>query len=296
MLATVLLLAFALLPVPNLVPAQNSPPAPTTQQPARPLGVARGKKLILIDGSFQLVRDWERKGDRVRFYSVERSKYEEIPADLVDFEATRQAELALEQQEEQMREEIAESRATQLAEEVDVDASIEVAPGVFLPDADGIYVVEGRTVVPLTQVSADVKLDKGRLLTQILVPIPIVPGRHKVMVNGKAAVLRLSTAAPEFYIRTADAREPEVELIRAKVKGDKREIEVITTNVVGEEFKDRKTVSVERWPVARGVYRLTMSQSLEPGEYVLAEFLTGEGMTLYVWDFGVDARPKKASP
>jgi hypothetical protein len=295
MFATAVLLGFALLSAPDFVRAQEPAPEAAAQEAARPLGVARGKKLFLTDGSFQLARDWEVKGDRVRFYSVERSRWEEIPTALVDFEATRKAEQTLAQQQEQMRDDIAESRTAQLAGELDVDASIEVAPGVFLPDDDGLYVLDGRTVVPLTQVGADVRLDKGRLLTQILVPIPIIPGRHKVQVRGKAAVLRLTTPAPEFYIRTADAREPEIELIRAKVKGDKREIEVITTTVVGEEFRDRKTVSVERWSVARGVYRLTMSQSLEPGEYVLAEFLPGEGINLYVWDFGVDG-PKKPAP
>src|SRR5207245_11471319 len=40
----------------------------------------RGKKLMLKDGTFQLVRSYERKGDRVRYYSVERGAWDEIPA------------------------------------------------------------------------------------------------------------------------------------------------------------------------------------------------------------------------
>ena len=49
----------------------------------------------------------------------------------------------------------------------------------------------------------------------------------------------------------------------------------------------RNTISIQRWEIARNVFRFTLSQSLEPGEYVLAEILP-EGMNLYVWDFGVD--------
>ncbi|MBI3668399.1 MAG: hypothetical protein HY237_01255 [Acidobacteria bacterium] len=88
-----------------------------------------------------------------------------------------------------------------------------------------------------------------------------------------------------------------MELIRAQVKGDARLIELLSTQITGQRSSKRATISVERWKVARGVYRYTLSQPLAPGEYALAEILP-EGMNLYVWDFGVDAAapaaPQKA--
>src|SRR5882762_4317339 len=45
----------------------------------------RGKKLVLKDGSFQLVRGYSRNGERVRYLSAERGDWEEIPAAMVDW-------------------------------------------------------------------------------------------------------------------------------------------------------------------------------------------------------------------
>ncbi len=270
---------------------QQKPPEQQEQkgQPQEmPAPLPKGKKLFLKDGNFQIVREYEQKGERVRYYSLERSAWEEIPTDLVDWEATRKGEAEEARRQQEIVEKI---RATQTAERVadlDVGASIEVAPGVFLPEGEGVFVVEGRSVVPLGQSSAGVKLDKGRLLTQVLVPIPIVPTRQRVQIPGQRAQLRLTTSQPEFYMRTADAREPQMELIHAQVKGDARLIELLSTQVTGQRSSKRAAISMERWKVARGVYRYTLSQPLAPGEYALAEILP-EGMNLYVWDFGVDA-------
>src|SRR5260370_42652626 len=54
----------------------------------------RGKKLVLRDGSFQLVRDYQRKGERVRSLSAERGGGKEIPAAMVDWDATANAAAA----------------------------------------------------------------------------------------------------------------------------------------------------------------------------------------------------------
>ncbi len=247
----------------------------------------KGKKLFLKDGNFQIVREYERRGDRIRYYSLERSAWEEIPADLVDWEATRKGEADEARRQQEIVEKLRATRAAERVADLDVGASIEVAPGVFLPEGEGLFVVEGREVAALAQSSADVKLDKGRLLTQILVPIPVVPTRQKIQIAGKRAQMRLSTSRPEFYMRTADAREPAMELIQAQVKGDTRLIELVSTQITGQRSSKRSTISMERWKVAGAVYRYTLSQPLTPGEYVLAEILP-EGLNLYVWDFGVD--------
>jgi hypothetical protein len=58
--------------------------------------------------------------------------------------------------------------------------------------------------------------------------------------------------------------------------------------------EDRNSVSMQRWDVAKDVYRFTLSQELSGGEYAFAEILP-DGVNLYVWDFGVDRKSAAGS-
>src|SRR3954471_6277827 len=49
---------------------------------------AANLKLYLKDGGYHVVREYQVQTDRVHFYSVERSQWEDIPLDLVDLKRT----------------------------------------------------------------------------------------------------------------------------------------------------------------------------------------------------------------
>jgi len=267
------------------------------QQPGIAVPLPKGKKLILRDGTFQVVREYRREGDRVRYYSVERSAWEEIPAELVDWTATQKAEAEQDAQQKELAKQIAESERAARFADLDVDTSFEVRPGVFLPDNVGFYALDGSKIAVMQQEKAEIHTEKGRALEKIITGMPLISGKQDVEIPGKQAKLRIHTGDAEFYFRTADKREPQLRLLRAGVKGEKRALEVITTNIVGQQkFKDRE-VSLLQWDAARGLYRFTVDQPLESGEYAIIETTPAEGQSMYVWTFGVDlpGNPKAAA-
>ncbi len=290
--------------------AGPAPPASSKQSgdkaaPAGTPGLPRGKKLVLKDGSFQLVRGYSRNGERVRYLSAERGAWEEIPAAMVDWDATAQADAAEKNAEEALAKRIhAQEQAQRIETVMDIDASLQVAPGVFLPPGEGMFLIQGKSVTPLEQVGSEVKTDKKQFLKQVLSPIPIVPSKINVRIPGAKAKTRVTATQVEFYLREAPPDPdrttpivkssrpgesgPEVELVRAMVKGDKRQLESIRSLFGQQMDTKRDSISIERWEVAPTVFRFTLSQPLPPGEYALAEILP-DGMNLFVWDFGVDA-------
>jgi len=274
---------------PQDAPAQEKAAPAADTSKAIPVPLPRGTRIFLKDGNFLLVREYKIDGGRVRYWSVERSAWEEIPDQLVDWEATRKGEAEDAARKTEIDEKLKDIAQHERAASLDVDTSIEAAPGVYLPDEPGFYVVANGAVASLAQDLADSHFSKKRLLVQIITPIPVVPTKHNVEMKGARAKLRIADSQPEFYFRTADQREPAVALVRAKVHGSSRLISEISTNVVGDSHSKENQLPLARWLVARGTYRYTLDRRLEPGEYAFIEIVPEKGMDLYVWDFGVDA-------
>jgi hypothetical protein len=285
------LLAGVFLPAATLCQEQGS-----TEQEKSTAPLPRGKKLMLKDGSYQLVRSYEIQGDHVRYYSVERSQWEEIPSSLVDWDLTKKVAADEAKQDEALVEKAHAAEEAKRYQPVDVDASVEAAPGVFLPPGEGAFILDGKALLSLTQAEAGSKLSKGRVFEQVMVPIPIIPSRHVISLKGARAKFRISNPEPEFFMRTADGREPRMDLIRAAVHGDSRQIANVDT-LFKHQVETRNSLSLQSWTIAKGVYRFTLGEALQPGEYVLAEIMQGDegGMNLYVWDFGVDPATKPAA-
>ena len=309
--SSIVSLCLLLLAFPGFHISSNAQEPKTTAPEKRSNVYPRGLNLVLTDGTYQLVREYQRSGDHVRYYSMERSAWEELPASMVDWSATAKAEAEMEKQSTELVEKVhKQEEARRMDNVTDIDASLRVGDGAFLPTGEGMFVVEGKTIRILDQAGSEMKMDKKRVIAQVLSPVPLVPGKQTVVMQGAHSAVRLKTNHPEFYLREAPpdpessssikksrrAGEsgPDVELVRTKVGRNSRQLESINTLFGQAVSENMNEIPIQRWEVAPNVYRFTVSQSLPPGEYVLAEVLD-EGLNLYVWDFGVDAAAGKAS-
>jgi hypothetical protein len=284
--------------------AQSQKQTGNPEQVSVTASTPRGIHLTLKDGTIHVVREYRKDGDRVRYYSIERHDWEELPAAMVDWDATAKQNAEIEKASTELVAKVHKQEEGKRMDNVtDIDASLQVGAGAFLPSGEGMFVVEGSSIRILDQVDSAFRTDRKRAIAQVLTPIPVVTGRKNMIIAGAHAKLRLRTTTPEFYLREAppdpdkvsSVRKstragdtgPDVELIRTKIKGKEREIESITIFFGEQMGTSANSVSVQRWEVAPEVYRFTLSQSLPPGEYVLAELLP-DGLNMFVWDFGVD--------
>ena len=129
---------------------------------------AANLKLYMKDGSYHIVREYQMQSDRVHFYSVERSGWEDVPLDLVDLKRT--------ESEAAERQAALEQDAKVMAEEEKAERDLEKEKR-RIPQDPGAYWLLGNEVQVLKVAESTIHTDKGRAVLKKLSPIPIVSGK-----------------------------------------------------------------------------------------------------------------------
>jgi hypothetical protein len=167
-------------------------------------------RLILKDGSYQIVRKYEVVGDRVRYLSLERGgDWEELPESLVDWDATRKWERDHAEQLAAAPEE--SSPAMNEAEGIDKEEEAEraeeaarmpeVAKGLELPDQDSVFVLDTYQGTPAlvelapNQLAVDAKTHHGLSTLN-----PLAGQRASIELAGAHAKVHLHVNDPSIFV------------------------------------------------------------------------------------------------
>jgi len=280
-------------------------------------------RLILKDGSYQLVTKYEVKGDRVRYYSSEREDWEELPNSLVDWPATEKYE---------------KDRATPPPEAVELDKELEaadvplpeVAPGLRIPEDTGVFLLDNfnseSQLVEINQTAGDINRNtKVNIFKGAINPVAGL--KQTIELEGAHAAVQSHVVVPTLYIKIEDtpeqsslqsdstkhteppqpqqpqkAEQPIVPfdrflILRVEVKGNKRVVGAVKREVTGKMSHEQHQIKTAITNLRGGWLKLTPTENLTPGEYALVEMAEKGAMNLYVWDFGVNAKaPANPNP
>jgi hypothetical protein len=312
-------------------------------EPAAAAQMKAGQRLILKDGSYQAITKYEVKGDRVRYYSAEREDWEEVPNALVDWTATKEwnqshgpggAVTPLHGPQAQASGQngnAASGTDTGLSEAAKVDAEAAavraeerarrpvVAPGLHLPDRDGIFVLDDFQGIPelvyLEQTQGVLHHDASHDVLRAAIA-SFHGAQEPVRIEGQAARVRLHVNDPALYV-SLDTRDEQMAaesamvvdthgasstidkneasspdsryaIVKLDVQPGERVIGAMRISRVGgaQQNEDIIPTTAEMLP-GKHWMKLTPKEPLDVGEYALMEILGPGQINLDVWDFGV---------
>jgi hypothetical protein len=303
---------------------ENKTPLPL--KPSVP-GVQVNHRLILKDGTYQVVRKYEIAGNRVRYISVERGgDWEEIPYDLIDWPAThkwekQQADAAQEQS--PAMQEAADIDKEEAAErQLQKDRMPEVARGLTLPNQDGVFVLDEYRDTPqlieLVPSTGDLQMARQHGIRSVL---PLQGQMAHVELEGPAAKVHLHVNEPTLFL-SLDARDDAEQVLShaltvdtkgaSAVQHPKRGATSPTSGFAIVRVDERKSVRIvgtvhvsptgnitqeeDVIPMIAEVLpgkhwlKLKPKEPLKIGEYALVEIISAKDMNANVWDFQVNPR------
>jgi hypothetical protein len=265
------------------------------------------KRLILKDGSYQIVTKWEIADDRVRFYSAERYAWEEVPATLVDWPATEKYNQESEEQRAAMAQRVREHMGKEV-EEAPEPESPTVAPGLRLPDGGGVFLLDtyqGRPqLVEVAQNAGDVNRHTGRNILRAAINPLSLSAKQTIELQGEHAKVQSHLTQPAIYVNVDSGSDPEpvvrasppakqnwpadrYGIVRLEKKNGVRVVGNLNVAVYGKVSQKENWIKTTSASAGDWV-KVTPVEALPPGEYAVVELLEKGQINFYVWDFGVD--------
>jgi hypothetical protein len=243
-------------------------------------------RLYLKDGTFQLTREYQVQQDRVRYFSTERDDWEEIPLELVDLARTKKEAAAFAETVK------AEAKAQSEEDAAERTARVEVQK---IPVEAGAYYINGDKIEPMKVAESKVVNNKRRNVLKVLSPVPLVPGKSTVELDGETAQMRVTQDRPEFYFRLS--AEERFGIVKITPKKGARVVENVSIVPVSNEIiEDPQIVETFKKQVGELVFKIWPVAALEPGEYAVVQYTEGK-LNMQVWDFkvGPDSKPAPKS-
>jgi hypothetical protein len=288
-------------------------------------GMATNHRLILKDGTYQLVRKYEIVGDRVRYISIERSgEWEELPESLVDWDATRKWERDHANQVEEASPAMKEAEDIDKEEAAERDAQKarrpEVAKDLELPDEDGVFALDTFQGTPElvellpNELGANAKTKHGLSTLN-----PMAGAKATLELEGAHAKVHLHVNDPAIYlslnarddaeqvvshamtVNTSGAKEVASRkhgahsatsgfaIVRVDERNTVRIVGAIHMSPTGAVTQDENVIptKVEVLP-GKHWLKISPGKPLLIGEYALVEILSASDINQSVWDFRVD--------
>ncbi len=313
-----MILAAALLPAFACVPALYSQHTAALQPDA---SAPHRTRLILKDGSYQIVMSYRVVGSVVRYVSAERGgAEEEIPLSLVDLDATHRWETQHAQPDPDNPHPPAIDPEL-LKEEADRAAlTPEVAKDLRLPEENSTLALDTYRgtpeLVPLAQTDSDLNRNTAHNVLKASVN-PLSAAHPIVQLKGETSPVQLHVKDPVLYLRIGDetvgstagapmtvdthgatSRIPNdptggspnsrYVVVRADVRTGVRVIASFRIGILGTGQRQEDVVETTTELLPGGHWlKITPKEPLDFGEFALMEVVSNKAVNLGVWDFGV---------
>ena len=241
------------------------------------LMLAANFRLYLKDGGHHVTNEYKVTEDRVAYYSVERSEWEQIPLDLVDLKRTETERKSGD--EKRTRDAKVQAEEDQAERELQKEIR-------SVPSEPGVYLSEDGKLREFPVGEVKLVTDKKRSVLKAITPVPLISGKVTVEMDGESSANLAPGRRPEFYLRLAT--EEAFGIVRLEPKKGSRLVEKVSViPVVKEMVEERNSMEIFRRQFADGLFKIWPSKDLEPGEYAVVTFIEGK-VNIRVWDFRVN--------